>query len=238
MGQTLYFKDVGNKRLPEDFVPADPRRGGRTNITYAIDNELTSDNGLTSAQVVAAINNAMETWDEVKCSDLNMTRIPFSGDLGWVQAIVGMGGSFTWVADIQHSGFLPPAFFDLFAPGGSAFILGITFSFVFVDENGNFTDIDHNGLIDKAFSETYYNDGFEWSTNSNDGFDIETVVLHESGHGLSQNHFGKAFRTNANGKLHFAPRSVMNAAYSGEQRSLRGTDNGGHCSIWANWPNK
>jgi hypothetical protein len=29
----------------------------------------------------------------------------------------------------------------------------------------------------------------------------------------------------------------MNAAYSGVQRSLTGADKGGHCSIWASWPN-
>jgi len=30
---------------------------------------------------------------------------------------------------------------------------------------------------------------------------------------------------------------VMNAAYTGVQQSPAGTDNGGHCSIWASWPN-
>ena len=34
-----------------------------------------------------------------------------------------------------------------------------------------------------------------------------------------------------------APEAVMNAAYTGPQRELLGTDNGGHCSIWGNWPN-
>ena len=67
-------------------------------------------------------------------------------------------------------------------------------------------------------------------------FDIETVALHEAGHGLSQGHFGKKFRTDKNGKIHFSPRAVMNASYSGIQTEILKTDNAGHCSIWANWP--
>ncbi|MGH7542224.1 MAG: hypothetical protein ACRELC_14620, partial [Gemmatimonadota bacterium] len=68
-------------------------------------------------------------------------------------------------------------------------------------------------------------------------FDVETVAAHEVGHGLSQAHFGEAFFTLANGRLHFAPRALMNTAYSGIQQALSGTDRGGHCSLWGDWPN-
>jgi hypothetical protein len=30
----------------------------------------------------------------------------------------------------------------------------------------------------------------------------------------------------------------MNAGYSGVNQQVTATDNGGHCSIWANWPNQ
>ncbi len=30
----------------------------------------------------------------------------------------------------------------------------------------------------------------------------------------------------------------MNAAYGGVLQELTGTDNAGHCSLWAAWPNK
>ena len=152
-----------------------------------------------------------------------------------MQAILGFGGIFAFFADITHGGFLAGPFFDALAPDGSGFILGVTFTFGFVDIAGNFTDIDNNGKLDTAFREIYYNDNFPWAINGN--FDVETVALHEAGHGLSQAHFGEAFRTVSNGKLHFDPRAVMNAAYSGVQQSLAGTDNGGHCSIWGSWPN-
>jgi hypothetical protein len=236
LGQTVYFKNVGNKQINTDFVPGDPRRGGRVNITYTIDNQSTSDNGLTLAQTSAAIDNAMETWDAQTCSDLNMTKVPFNGDLGFVSLLFGFGGNGANVADVQHSGFLPGAFFDSIATDGSDFILGVTFTIIFVTDAGAPTDIDGDGLADVAFREIYYNDEFTWRVNSGNGIDVETVALHESGHGLSQAHFGKAFQTNSNGKLHFSPRAVMNAAYAGPQRTLLGTDNGGHCSNWSSWP--
>lgn len=64
--------------------------------------------------------------------------------------------------------------------------------------------------------------------------DVETVALHEAGHGLSQAHFGSVFLKN-DGTLKAAPRAITNALYAGVLRTLEGTDNGGHCSNWANF---
>ncbi len=235
MGSTVFFNNRGNKQLSADFVPGDPRRGNRVNINYLVDNQLTTDNGLTATAVTGAIDNAMSTWDTQTCSDLGITKVPFNGNAGFVSLIRGFGGSLNFV-DVQHCGFLPAAFFNTLAPNGSAFILGVTFTLIWT-VGGVPTDIDNNGKADVAFREIYYNDRFTWNTNGAN-VDIETVSLHESGHGLSQGHFGKAFRTLANGKLHFSPRAVMNAAYSGVQREVTGTDNGGHCSNWGSWPNE
>jgi hypothetical protein len=80
-----------------------------------------------------------------------------------------------------------------------------------------------------------YNDLFTWQINGD--IDVETVALHEAGHGLSQDHFGKAFVTSSNGKLHFAPLAVMNAGYTGIRHTIDQADLAGHCSIWAQWPN-
>jgi len=82
----------------------------------------------------------------------------------------------------------------------------------------------------------YYNDEFPWGINTGWPIDVETVVLHETGHGLSQDHFGKLLRTDKNGKFHFAPRAVMNAGYTDVQQHLTGTDLAGHCSLWGAWP--
>src|SRR5690606_30507576 len=95
-------------------------------------------------------------------------------------------------------------------------------------------DTNNDGRTDAAWREIYYNDAFLWRDGSTDA--VDTIALHEAGHGLSHAHFGQASVTNANGKLHPAPRAVMNAAYSGVQTNISGTDNGGHCSNWGSWP--
>jgi hypothetical protein len=232
MGNTVFFQNVGNKQLAGDFVPA-LALDGSTNVSYYVDENRPS-NDLPVQATSAAIDRAMSTWDNVTCSDLGMTKITSDGRAtGFISALFGFGGSFAYAADVTHNGWLPGSFFNLLAPGGSNFILGVTFTIVFTDEEGNLVDTDNNGKYDVAWREIYYNDAFGWNDGST--YDVETIALHESGHGLSQAHFGKAFRNR--GGLHFAPRAVMNAAYSGVQTEISATDNAGHCSNWAQWPN-
>lgn len=229
IGQTIFFNNRGNKQIPAHFVPGDPRRGGGTNITYTIDQTEGNVDALTQAQTNAAIGRAMSTWDNVNCSTLPINAVGNPGtDIGVVEFLNGLGGSPFFFADLTHAGWLPAG---ILAPN----VIAVTFTFVWIDGNGNPTDIDNNKKQDVAFREILYNDLFNWQINAN--IDVETVALHESGHGLSQNHFGKGFVTSSNGKLHFAPQAVMNAAYSGVQQTLDQTDNAGHCSIWAQWPN-
>ena len=229
IGQTVFFNDRA-KQIGAHFVPGDPRRGGRTNITYTIDQTEGAIDGLTQAQTNAAIIRAMTTWDSVNCSTIPINRVAApAGDIGVVEFLSGLGGSPVIAADIVHAGWLPGGLLD---PN----VIAVTFTFVFLSgPGGPPSDIDNNGKQDTAFAETLYNDAFVWRINGN--VDVETVALHESGHALSQGHFGKAFQTDSNGKIHFAPRAVMNAAYTGVQQEPAGTDNGGHCSIWASWPN-
>jgi hypothetical protein len=239
-GQTIFANDRV-KQLPLDYVPGDPRRGGGINITYLVDqSDGATANGLSSAATEGAIDRALATWEAVRCSKLSIDKVADPGfDPDLVDGIFGIGGIGTPIADITHAGWAPAAFFDFVAPGGSGFILAVTFPFIFVDGAGNPTDINGDGKADTAFNEIYYNNAFAWGINtSTNPFDVETVALHESGHGLSQAHFGKIFITNSNGKAHFAPFAVMNAIISRQAQSLRGSDNGGHCSIWANWPNQ
>lgn len=234
MGNQVFFNNRGNKQLEGDFVPA-LALDGTPDISYYVDQNRPSAD-LSVAASTAAIDRAMATWDGVQCSDLGMTEVPFDGrPTGFIAAILGFGGSTDYVSDVTHNGWMPPAFFDFLAPGGSSFILGVTFTIVFTDENGQLVDTDNNKKYDVAWREIYYNDAFAWNDGST--YDVETVALHEAGHGLSQAHFGKAHRTLSNGKLHFSPRAVMNAAYSGVQTTIGNTDNGGHCSNWASWPN-
>ena len=234
-GRTIIFSNVGNKQLTADFVPG-LSLDETDDVSYYIDQTRPSAD-LPVAVTSAAISRAMATWDGVSCSDLGMYRVPSDATVqtGFVSALFGFGGSFDYVADVVHAGWLPGAFFDLLAEDGSTFILGVTFTIQFTDEEGNPTDLDNNGKADVAWREIYYNDAFPWADGAH--YDVETIALHEAGHGLSQGHFGKAFIDGGSGKLHFAPRAVMNAAYSGIQTTIGKTDNGGHCSNWGSWPN-
>src|SRR5688500_18994764 len=70
VGPTVFFNDRGNKHLGVHFVPGDPLRDGRTNITYTIDQTEGAVDALTQAQTNAAITRAMTTWDNVTCSTI------------------------------------------------------------------------------------------------------------------------------------------------------------------------
>jgi hypothetical protein len=237
-GQTLLQKDVGNKQLSADFVANDARRGwsgpaGTTdNITYAIDatgDALPTGGLVTATEATDAIQRGMATWDNASCSNLALTENgTFGIDVGYVAYLLSGGaiGSPFVFADVQHAGWR-----DLNFAGG---VLGVTYTFVFTS-GGAATDVDGNGKADVAFREIYYDPSWAWGNTG--GIDIESVALHEAGHGLSQAHFGNIVRRN-DGSFDANPRAVMNAFYQSAYRSLAGTDLGGHCSNWAAWPNR
>jgi len=233
-GVTYFFANVGNKQLTAQFVPNDPRRTWNvsTDITYLVDvSDGATTSGLSAADTGDAIDRAMATWDfDTNCSNVPILPVVDNGqDPDLIDALLGFGpppGPDWPFADVVHGGwtpaFLPPT-------------LGVTFTFIWTN-GGLATDINNDGKNDTAFREIFYSDNFVWNINAN--IDVETVALHEAGHGLSQGHFGILFRTDANGQFHFAPLAVMNAGYTQVQQDLAPTDLAGHCSIWGNWPNK
>jgi len=244
MGNIVFFNNRGNKQLGADFVPDSQYNifiDQTNDISYYIDENRPSDDvgvGISTQ----AIERSMTTWDGITCSELGVFKRPSDSGVktGVVAGYYGYGDYvhpiYGWVADVVHSGWLPGQFFDdRFFPGASKRILGVTFTFIIVID-GVPSDDDNDGKYDVWFREIYYNDHFSWADNGGH-FDIETVALHEAGHGLSQGHFGKAFRGVKNEKLHFAPRAVMNASYSGLQTDIGKTDKAGHCSNWGQWPN-
>jgi len=253
-GSTVFAKDVGNRQLDFHFVPALLAYAGSFPgiVSYAIDTkEGAATGGLTGAQTAGAINRAMATWAGQQCAPIPMGQVPLppNTDLGVVQFILGLGGSDSYVADVTHAGWLPGAFFDAISDDGlgSTYILGVTFTFIWTDANGNPVDTNHDHKGDAAFREVYYNNNFAWTNDVVDFtsplVDVETIALHESGHALSQAHFGKIFNDGAGTKtpgfqlqhLHFSPRAVMNAIYWDTLRSPLGTDAAAHCAIWGTW---
>ncbi len=224
VGITVYANDRTHQ-LDSHWMPFDPGRYGAKEIFWLIDQvDQTTDVPWADAQ--AAIGRAMNTWNILPGAFIPLDQFSDLGmDWGYVQWLVGMGGVPGWYADITHAGWLPWIFFEIIGgPGGGDSILGGTFTFVWTAT----PDV-------VAFREIYINDEFDWQIDNH--YDIETVVLHEVGHGLSIGHFGKIFRSK-NGKLHFTPEAVMNAIYYFIQHSLLGADIASFKSIWASWPNK
>lgn len=237
MGRTVYSKYVGNKQLDADFVPNDQRREWTldgTKITYAIDQTLTdaepTGDLINAEQANTAIERAFSSWESLKSSEIGLTKKNDIGeDIGIVAFLEELGGSPFVFADIQIAGWG-----DIDFDEG---ILGVTFTFIFIDDEGNPTDIDNNMKVDAAFREIYFDPSWEWADNGIDGIDVESIAVHEIGHGLSQGHFGTVF-VDQKGYLHVTPRAVMNAFYFGQFRILQKTDIAGHSSIWSDWPMK
>lgn len=227
------------------FVAGDERRHEGSDITYVVDQSdgrplsrnpttgavFTLQNSVTEP----AIDASMLTWqNSPACISVPVTKLADNGDnIDVIDDLVLGGPVGTPTADITHGGWLNPPFFDKIAPKGSTFILGVTFTFVFIDSDGNATDVDHDGHADVAFREIYYNRGFAWSTvDGTRNVDIQSVVTHEAGHAFGLDHFGKVFIDNR-GVIKYAPRAIMNAVYVSPFRELTGADNSSFCQLWA-----
>ena len=228
-------------QAPFRWVANDPRRlADGQRLTYLVDqSDAATASGLGSAQTEAAIDQALDTWQSQHClRKIEIVKRPDTGDDPDIyDSFFGFGGfGNPFLADITEAGWLPRAFFEaVFGPGGGRGVLAFTVTFIFVDDNGNPTDINGDRYLDTALSEIYYNDTFgtpgsdragnPWGINVPlPGIDVETVALHENGHGLGIGHFGPP------------PAAVMNPVYGGLRHQPFAIDNAGMCAVYASWP--
>jgi hypothetical protein len=237
-GIEIFQQDVGNGQLSSDFVYGDPRRasfnGGSAGVNYSVNDTNVSVDANLSSQAFW-MRESVNTWTSQTCSNTGINEVPHNGTVGVVEVFFSGGGiPGTWGSDLTQVGFRSAAQFPYFAANPR--VLGVAFTLVWVDGDGNPTDIDNNGKTDVAFREIYYNDEFDWSDNgAPDTIDFPTVAIHEVGHGLSAAHFGLI--AVKNGALFAKPRTIMNAIYGGTLRELTGRDIASHCSNWSQWPN-
>lgn len=189
--------------------------------------------------IYQAMYNKWETGGT--CKTLNIDQTPYNAAMGNPSLILGIGGmppADVPLADVSLVGFLPAAIFN--AIFGSPNVLGVAFSFVFIDPETGEPIKTTRGKEDKAFTEVWFNDGFTWALGVAPGkIDLESVILHEFGHTLNLGHFGilQAFTTNGSTRYVYQPVNTMNALYIGEPRNFLGpNDKGNYCEAWGSWP--
>ena len=241
----LFANKVGHL-LPSQFVEDDPRRGSPLNtIRYLVDqsdgealsrdtagNVFTLPNATTEPQIDAA----MAVWGTVGCNGPLIEKVEDNGEDPDVMDGLLLGDASligTPFADVTHAGWLPAEFFDALMEFGSFRIAAMDITFIFIDADGNPTDINRDGRGDVAFKELYYNGRLNWGADGDPFYvDIQTVAIHESGHAFGLGHFGKGV-SRAPGPREFAPKATMNPIYLGVDRRIYGTDHGSFCQIWA-----
>ncbi len=258
-GYTVVTHDVGNQSFPVQYVAGDARRheDDPDVLQYRIDlTELPP--GFTAEETEAAIESAVATFNEVPCSKTRLVRVDegVDSDLGFAQHLTGLGGSPDPMPDITFGGWVPPGFF---AAIGMADANGVTFPVVFdADEAslvpgydalaapGDYSDIDHDGNADAYALEVYFNLASTYTTDASEGdspfaIDIESIALHELGHALGMDHFGRTeiiFDENFEFvEIQVNPHSVplMNTNNYLTTRQLSGSDVASFCEIYANW---
>ncbi len=240
--QTVFANDR-TLRFDTRWVPNDPRRSGAgLELRHGLHAPLAVSIG--GADLAPATERSLDLFGDVACSALRLrsVELPAGVSPSFIATPEELGDPGLTLpdapaADIVTVGFVSAELLDaVLGPGASAAVLGVTFHFVFVDERGRPTDLDRSRRLDSSYKEIWYNAAVPWADAPAPGIDLASVVLHEIGHGVELDHFGRIFTNRGNGRLQVSPHAVMNAAYTGPIRDLLGTDRAAFCGLFANWP--
>ena len=260
-GQLLVVtQDVGNQAFAYQWVEADPRRHAEDPLTlyYRIDQtELPP--GVSWADTEAAIDAAAATFNQVTCGrTVQLQRLPSDPDqnLGFIQHQLGYGGADSPPADITFAGWLPASFMTAAGvPGSFAVALPLVWQtddtlalgVEVLDPARQFTDLNRDRKHDLYATEIYFNRDWNYVVDDPDlantlfYIDVQSIVLHELGHALGMDHFGRTqIILDDNGDLVdliINPNSanLMNTNNYMYKRDLSGSDTASFCQLYGNW---
>lgn len=256
---TVIIANNRSRGLSSEWVAGDPRRDGRVGVTWAFGSshpglpvtrnpDGSNLHSVPLADLDTQLQEGLAAWRGLTCSTAPVTRvsIPMGTDPDYLDDVVFVGhpsATYSQPSDIVEAGWMPSSFFRAIG-GGTAgnSIIGVTFTFHFVDAAGHATDINSDGKGDEALAEIYYNTRFAWgSSQAANVVDFYSIITHETGHAMGLAHFGKVFVTKkdaADGSISiadikYAPKAMMNAVYVTGRSEIAGTDNSSFCQIWA-----
>jgi len=256
----IVSQDVGNQAFKYQWVEHDNRRHAEDGLTlyYRIDRtELPP--GVSWEDTEAAIESAVATFNQVKCGkNFELVRVDseLGTDLGFIQDAVGFGGSPVPRADITFAGWVPDSFFGTVGlPGSNGVALPVVFdaadeSLVWgldvLDPTREFTDINGDAKHDLFATEIYFNSDSTYVVDDPLGntlfyIDLESIVLHELGHALGMDHFGRTkIILDADGNfvdviINENSVNLMNTNNFFIKRDLSGSDNGSFCGLYGSW---
>jgi hypothetical protein len=256
----IVSQDVGNQAFTYQWVEDDERRHAEDGLTlyYRIDRtELPS--GISWEDTENAIESAVATFNQVTCGkNFELVRVDskLETDLGFIQDAVGFGGSPVPRADITFAGWVPDSFFDAVGLPGFGVALPVVFdaadeSLVWgldvLDPTREFTDINNDEKHDMFATEIYFNSDGNYVVDDDElgntlfFIDLESIVLHELGHALGMDHFGRTkVILDGEGNLvdvlvNENSVNLMNTNNFFVKRDLSGSDNGSFCGLYGNW---
>lgn len=156
------------------YLPFKMLNGAQDPFRYYIDNRTPAPGGLSLASVQSATNSAWNTWNALTCA---VPKTSFAGFTGTTVPNVPDPYDTFNVTPVWIASQSDPYWQVMF---GSAFVKGTAIPFTYA---GVLTtcDIYLNGV------------GINWSVASptlSGSVDLESVMLHETGHCLGLNHFG------------------------------------------------